>query len=148
MDIKQDAYEPERIVQRLEQRRRVAELMQISDQDLSVTEDTAQRIELIDALIQLGRIEKIPSERPIQAAMPRNTSVSQVSPEEISQKEASPPPEPRKRPVSDQSTLSRTSEIVDEEIESSMPDPKSSPFRILLATFSFQRPLLLSKMCK
>jgi len=32
--------------------------------------------------------------------MPRNTSVSQVTPEEISQKEASPPPEPRKRPVS------------------------------------------------
>ncbi|KAK5805852.1 hypothetical protein VI817_000110 [Penicillium citrinum] len=99
MDIKQDAYEPERIVHRLEQRRRVAELMQISGQDLSVTQDTARRIELIDALVQLGRIEKIPSERPIRAAMPRNTSISQVSPEEISQ-DASPPPEPRKRPVS------------------------------------------------
>ena len=100
MDIKEDAFEPERIVHRLEQRRRVAELMQISGQDLSVTEDTARRIELIDALVQLGRIEKIPSERPIRAAMPRNTSVSQVSPEEISQKDASPPPEPRKRPIS------------------------------------------------
>jgi len=54
MDIKQDAYEPEGIVHSLEQRRRVAELMQGTSQDLSVTEDTARRIVLIDALVQLG----------------------------------------------------------------------------------------------
>jgi hypothetical protein len=100
MDIKQDSYEPERIVHRLEQRRRVAELMQIPSQDLSVAEDTARRIELIDALVQLGRIEKIPSERPIREAMSCNTSFSQASSEELSQKDSSPPPEPRKCPIS------------------------------------------------
>ncbi|KAJ5111419.1 hypothetical protein N7532_001954 [Penicillium argentinense] len=94
LDIKQDAYEPERIVHRLKERRRVAELMQIPCQEFSGRKDTTQRITLVGALVRLGQIERVPSERPIQEAKPRNTAVSQVTPEESLRQDFSPSPEP------------------------------------------------------
>ncbi|KAJ5098773.1 hypothetical protein N7532_005774 [Penicillium argentinense] len=94
LDIKQDVYEPERIVNRLKERRRVAELMQIPCQEFSGREDTTRRITLVGALIRLGQIESVPSERPIQEAKLRNMAVSHVSPEESLRKDFSPSPEP------------------------------------------------------
>jgi Protein of unknown function (DUF3435). len=63
MDMNQKSYEPENIVHNLKERREVAELMRLPFQDLSEEDELAQRIILINALIELGRVEKIPSER-------------------------------------------------------------------------------------
>ncbi|KAJ6057049.1 hypothetical protein N7460_000323 [Penicillium canescens] len=63
LDIDKQAYEPEKIVHRLKERRRVAELMEISMHDLSEEDDMAQRVYLVNALIGLGRVVKVPSER-------------------------------------------------------------------------------------
>ncbi|KAG0161261.1 hypothetical protein PDIDSM_8795 [Penicillium digitatum] len=63
LDIDKQAYLPEKNVYRLDERRQVAELMQISMQDLSEKNDMAQRVTLVNALIELGRVRKVPPER-------------------------------------------------------------------------------------
>jgi hypothetical protein len=59
----QKSYEPGKIVHRLKERGRLAELMQLHFQDLSEEDEMRQRIVLINALMKLGRVEKVPSER-------------------------------------------------------------------------------------
>jgi hypothetical protein len=105
LDMKQDTYEPERIVHRLKERRRVAELMQAPSQELSEEDDILRRVILINALIDLGRVERVPSENlvPKKSAQVTITSKSQESsPDDPARSEQglSPSPEPRDRPIS------------------------------------------------
>jgi hypothetical protein len=61
LDMTQDTYEPERVVHCLKERRRVVELMQAPCQELPKEDDILRRVVLINALIDLGRVERVPS---------------------------------------------------------------------------------------
>ena len=105
LDMKQDTYEPEQVVHCLKERRRVAELMQAPCQELPQEDDILRRVVLINALIDLGRVERVPSENlvPKESAQVTITSESQKSsPDDSPRSEQglSPSPEPRDRPIS------------------------------------------------
>jgi ElaB/YqjD/DUF883 family membrane-anchored ribosome-binding protein len=105
LDMKQDTYEPQRIVHRLKERRRLADLMQIPCQELSEEDDIMRRVVLINALIDLGRVERVPSENLVSKKSAQYTITNgsqEASPDEPTQSEQgfSPSPEPRDRPIS------------------------------------------------
>jgi ElaB/YqjD/DUF883 family membrane-anchored ribosome-binding protein len=103
MDVDQKSYEPEKTVHRLKERCRLAELMQLPFQDLSEEDEMRQRIVLINALVDLGRVERVPCERitpeaNTKCAADNNRS---SSPEELSRsQQESSSPEPPDRPIS------------------------------------------------
>lgn len=129
LDLDQGTYEPKAIVHRLKERRQVAELIHLSFQDaaenetelkdldesqslterqlaflrLSKKDDMGQRIVLINALIDLGRVEKVPSERTISetesqcTANDNQTSSCEVT--SCSKQDQSSSPEPRDGPI-------------------------------------------------
>jgi hypothetical protein len=105
LDIKQDIYEPEKIVHRLKERHRVAELMQAPFQELAKEDDILRRTVLINALIDLGRVGQVPSESFISNRSSGNkphTKNQRPLHNEPPQPEKafSPSPEPRDRPIS------------------------------------------------
>ncbi|KAE8334283.1 hypothetical protein BDV24DRAFT_173079 [Aspergillus arachidicola] len=98
IDIDDNEYHPESVVHKLEERRRIADLMKLPIKDLSEKEALDHRLALSNALIDLGRVVKIPSER--------------ISGEDVTTDSASPPsivssqtdkdpssPEPRASPI-------------------------------------------------
>ncbi|KAJ5982359.1 hypothetical protein N7451_012459 [Penicillium sp. IBT 35674x] len=112
LDLDQGTYELKAIVHRLKERRQVAELIHLSFQDAAENEtelkdldenDMGQRIVLINALIDLGRVEKVPSERTISetesqcTANDNQTSSCEVT--SCSKQDQSSPPEPRDGPI-------------------------------------------------
>ncbi|KAI2748661.1 hypothetical protein DTO012A8_9872 [Penicillium roqueforti] len=104
LDIDKQAYAPEKIVHRLDERRQVAELMQISMQDLSEKNDMAQRVTLVNALIELGRVRKVPPERFNPERQTEYAIGSNIVslPKELpsAETESSSSPEPRGCPIS------------------------------------------------
>lgn len=104
LDIEKQAYEPEKIVHRLKERRQVAELMQTSMQNLSEESDMAKRVTMVNALIGLGRVVKVPSERINPDKKTKCAiSIDRISPsKEPPQVETEPSssPEPRDCPIS------------------------------------------------
>ncbi|CAG7991763.1 unnamed protein product [Penicillium salamii] len=63
LDIDKQAYALEKIVHRLNKHRQVAELIQISIQNLSEKNNIVQRVTLVNALIKLNRVRKVSTER-------------------------------------------------------------------------------------
>ncbi|CAG7936683.1 unnamed protein product [Penicillium nalgiovense] len=105
LDMKQGTYEPQRIVHRLKERRRLADLMQIPCQELSEEDDIMRRVVLINALIDLGRVERVPSENLVSKKSTQYTITNgsqEASADEPTRSEQgfSPSPEPRDRPIS------------------------------------------------
>ncbi|KAJ5127951.1 hypothetical protein N7448_008730 [Penicillium atrosanguineum] len=105
LDMKQDIYEPERVFHCLQERRRVAELMQAPCQELSEEGDISRRVILINALIDLGRVERVPSENLVPKKLVQVTITSECqepSPDDPARSEQglSASPEPRDRPIS------------------------------------------------
>lgn len=105
LDIKQDIYEPEQIVHRLKERRQVAELMQAPLRELAEEHDILRRTALINALIDLGRVERVPSENFLPSRPSDNelhTKSQKPSPSDPPKTEEalSPSPESRNRPIS------------------------------------------------
>jgi hypothetical protein len=105
LDMKQDIYEPERVVHCLQERRRVAELMQAPCQELSEEDDISRRAILINALIDLGRVKRVPSENLVSKKLVQVTITSECqepSPDDPARSEQSlsASPEPRDRPIS------------------------------------------------
>ncbi|KAI2791759.1 hypothetical protein POX_c04637 [Penicillium oxalicum] len=103
LDMDQKSYEPKNIVHVLKERQDVAELMRLPLQNLSEEDELAQRILLINALIELGRVEKVPSEsivtrinKECAAQIEPNLSARTFSQPE----EDSASPGPRDRPIS------------------------------------------------
>jgi hypothetical protein len=78
--------------------------MQISMQGLSEKDDMAQRVNLVNALIELGRVGKVLSERIIPEKQIKCTISSDLMspPKELPQGKTEPPssPEPRDCPIS------------------------------------------------
>jgi hypothetical protein len=130
LDMDQGTSEPTAIVHRLKERRQIAELIQLPFQDpaanatvlkdldenqvltekqltflnfSSKKDDVGQRIVLINALIDFGRVEKVPSERTLSetesqcTANDNQTSSCEVTPS--SQQDHSSSPEPRDGPI-------------------------------------------------
>jgi hypothetical protein len=105
LDIKQDIYEPEQIVHRLKERRKVAELMQAPLRELAEEDDILRRKVLINALIELGRVERVPSEdhlpnRPLNNELHTKSQKPSPSDPPRTEEAFSPSPESRNRPIS------------------------------------------------
>lgn len=101
LDIDDKDYHPEIVVHKLEERRLVADLMRTPTKDLSEREALQHRITLVNALIDLGRLMKVPSEKTpraigMAATAPRSTSIELFRPDQ----DLSPTPEPRDSPIS------------------------------------------------
>lgn len=71
--------------------------MQLPFQDLSEEDEMGHRIFLINALIDLGRVKKVPSERIIPET---NTKCAANNNRNSTHDKPSPSPEPRDRPIS------------------------------------------------
>ncbi|KAJ5110122.1 hypothetical protein N7532_002767 [Penicillium argentinense] len=103
MDMNHDMYEPDKIVHHLKERREVAELMQLPHQDLPEREDMMRRVTLINALIELGRVQSVPSENDKREKKMQNAGSDEHTPlEERFRPEPDPSPtsEPRDAPIS------------------------------------------------
>ncbi|KAE8383921.1 hypothetical protein BDV26DRAFT_287333 [Aspergillus bertholletiae] len=98
IDVDDNEYLPESVVHKLEERRRIADLMKLPTKDLSEKEALDHRLALSNTLIDLGRVVKIPSERisgediTTDSASPQSVVSSQLDKDSST-------PEPRASPI-------------------------------------------------